>query len=363
VEARVADRTSGDLPVDVVNGASEGQHNSRTRVSDQAPSEAAQASFDGDQTSADGDELTPDDDHVGSDLASDDNRAARRFSRDIRQRTARQREHSARARLDAAAERDQAAQVRDLAALARDQDAAARDLAVARRSAADERDAGARAVTGAEIVVRAAAERKRAAQRRAQAAEHHALAAQDRLAAAKDREHAAGERRQARADREALARQVAIVETDALTGARPREAGLSDLDHELERCSRSSGLLVVVYVDVVAAKALDDSQHHSAVDELLRRAIAHIHEHLRCYDLIVRLGETEFLCAMSNMTLPAARQRFGLIGAAIGADAIATGFAVLTSHEGASELIARADSDLIAARRTLSTIHHSPPTT
>jgi len=210
--------------------------------------------------------------------------------------------------------------------------------------------------------MRAAAERARAAQRRAQAAEHHALAAQDRLAAAQDREQAAGERQQALADREALARQLAIIETDTLTGARPRAAGLSDLDHELERCSRSSGMLVVVYVDVVVAKALDDSQDHSAVNELLRRAIAHIHEHLRSYDLIIRLDGTEFLCAMSNMTLPDARLRFNLIGAAIGTEAIATGFAVLTSHEGATELIARAESDLIASRSTLSTIDHSRPT-
>lgn len=356
----MVDRTSGDRPIDFTNGPGEGQHSS-ARASDQALSEAGQASFDRDQTSADGDDLNPRGERVGSDLASDEHRAAHQFSRDIRQRTARQREHTARARLDAAAERDEVAQIRDLAALARDQAAAARDLAMTQRSAADEQDAGARAVSGAEIVMRAAAERARAAQRRAQAAEHHALAAQDRLAAAQDREQAAGERQQALTDREALARQVAIVETDALTGARPRAAGLSDLDHELERCSRSSGMLVVVYVDVVAAKILDEGQDHGAVSELLRRVIAHIHEHLRSYDLIIRLAGTEFLCAMSNMTLPDARLRFDLIGAAIGTATIATGFAVLTSHEGATELIARAERDLIASRSTLSTLDYSPP--
>ena len=195
----------------------------------------------------------------------------------------------------------------------------------------------------------------RAAQRRAQAAEYHALAARDRHAAAEDREQAARERRQALADREALARQVAIIETDALTGARPRAAGLTDLDHELERCSRRGDLLVVAYVDVVATKTRGAGQDHSAFDEVLKRAVVHIHQHLRSYDLIVRLGRSQFLCAMSNMTLSDARQRFSVItttiAAAPGGDEIATGFAALTSHESATELIARADSDLISARR------------
>jgi diguanylate cyclase (GGDEF)-like protein len=340
----VADQTSGDRRVDVANGAIEGQQDSSTGASEQAPSDVQQPNSGRDRTNLDGGYQTV------SDLASGPNRAVQQFSRDIRQRTARQREHAARARLDAAAERDQVAQIRDLAAVARDHAAAARDLAMTQRNAADEQNAGARAVTGAEIVMRAAAERKRAARRRAQAAEHHALAAQDRLAAAEDREQAEAERRQALADREALARQVAIIETDALTGARPRAAGLTDLDHELERCSRTSGLLVIAYVNVVAAKSLTDSHDHGAANELLRRAAAHIHEHVRSYDLIIRLGGSEFLCAMSNMTLPDARQRFAEIAAAIsampGAEAISTGFAVLTSHENAAELIARAERDL-----------------
>jgi diguanylate cyclase (GGDEF)-like protein len=341
VEAHVADRTSGDRPVEVANGTNEGQQNSSGGAVDKALSHVEQQSSDGERTDAAGDRTIGD---RGS------NGTVEQFSRDIRQRTARQREHTARARLDAAAERDQVAQIRDLAALARDQAAAARDLAMKQRNAADEQHAGARAVTGAEIVVRAAAERKRAARRRAQAAEHHALAAHDRQVSAEDREQAEGERRQALADREALARQVAIVETDSLTGAQPRAAGLTDLDHELERCGRTSGLLVIAYVNVVAATSLTGSQDHGAVNELLRRAAVHIHEHVRSYDLIIRLGGSEFLCAMSNMTLPDARQRFGVIAAAIsatpGAEAISSGFAVLTSHENAAELIARAERDM-----------------
>ena len=364
----MADQTSGDRPVDFTSGPIEGQHHSKTRVSDRALPEAA---LDRDLTGVDADQLVADRDRAvrDRDPALGADAAVREFSRDIRRRAARQRENTARARLDAAAERDRIANARDLAALARDQAAAARDLAMAQRDFADEQYAGVRAITGAEIVMRAAAERRRAAERRAQAAAHHALAAQDRLAAAQDREQAAREREQALADRESLARQPVVVATDALTGARPRAAGLVDLDHELQRCSRTSGLLVIALVDVVSSTTPDDSQNQVADDEVLVRVATLIHEHLRAYDLIIRLGASEFLCAMSSMTLPVARDRFAKIATALAAAApgsgtIAAGFAVLTSHESAPELIARADSDLFATRRmnsTTSTIDSSPP--
>ncbi|MEA2182780.1 MAG: hypothetical protein QOF69_1965, partial [Solirubrobacteraceae bacterium] len=158
-------------------------------------------------------------------------------------------------------------------------------------------------------------------------------------------------------DREALAQELAVLAIDPLTGARTRAAGLIELDHELERCRRTSGLLVVAYIDVVALKRLNDSVGHGAGDELLKRVVAQIKEHLRPYDLIIRLGGDEFLCAMSNMTLPGARQRLHAIAAdlatAPGCGAIRTGFAqLLTPTETASALIARADNDLLATRRT-----------
>jgi diguanylate cyclase (GGDEF)-like protein len=262
----------------------------------------------------------------------------------VRQRSARQRAQTAHARLDAAHQRDESAQSRDRAALARDQVASARDLAMAARELAYEQEMGA---TG---------ERKRAAQQRSQAAEQRGLAAEDRRAAAQDREQAARERLRALADREALAKELALLAIDPLTGARTRAAGLIELDHELERCRRTSGLLVVAYIDVVGLKSLNDSDGHGAGDELLKRAVAHIKEHLRPYDLIIRLGGDEFLCAMSNMTLPGARQRLHAIAdlaIAPGCGAIRTGFAqLLTPTETATALIARADSDLIDTRRT-----------
>ena len=213
----------------------------------------------------------------------------------------------------------------------------------------------ARAVTGAEIVMRAGEQRHRVREYRAQAAEHRWRAARDREAAAADREQNAGDRLQALADREALARALAVTEIDPLTGARARAAGLAELDRELDRSRRTGSTLVIAYVDTVGLKKFNDTEGHEAGDRLLKRVVALITKHLRPYDLIVRLAGDEFLCAMSNMTLPDARRRFSAIAGALvatsGGGAIRTGFAELSGGETATELLARADSQLLDARR------------
>lgn len=163
-----------------------------------------------------------------------------------------------------------------------------------------------------------------------------------------DKDQLAADRDQA-ADREALADQLAVVETDSLTGARTRAAGLTDLDHELDRCREMGGLLVV------AAPTVSRTEGDAASDEMLQRAGALIKEHLRSFDLIIRLGGDGFVCAMPSMTLLQARQRFDAIAAALalGPDAgtIRTGFAELVPGESAAELIARADGQVIDSRR------------
>ncbi len=114
-------------------------------------------------------------------------------------------------------------------------------------------------------------------------------------------------------------------------------------------------MLVVAYVDVVGLKALNDSEGHQAGDEQIKRVVRVIREHLRSYDLIIRLGGDEFLCAMSNMTMSDAHDLFsevaGELAAAPHATAITTGFADLAPDDGTTELIARADGELIATRR------------
>ncbi len=240
--------------------------------------------------------------------------------------------------------RDERAQSRDLAAAARDESAAARDLAMAQSDAADARVTARLRSPTRRSLARAAAQHERAARHRAHAAADRARAAEDRRAAAEDRRHAAADLQRALADQAKLARELAITETDSLTGARTRAAGLTDLDHELHRCRRTKSRLVVAYVDVVGLKSVNDVQGHQAGDRLLVHSVATIKQHLRPYDLVIRLGGDEFLCVMSSMTLLDAHRRFSAIGVALAdapsAPAIRTGFAELSPEQTATDLIA-----------------------
>jgi diguanylate cyclase (GGDEF)-like protein len=322
--------------------------------SDQTAADSDQTAADSDQTVGDSDQLASDRDQAASDsdqLASDrdfvhgGDADAHRFSREQRDRSTAQRRLAAAARVNAAASRDAAAHARDLAASARDQAAAERDQAAAERdqllAAHDDAASG----DG-----RAAEHRATAAADRAATAEARARAAADREEAARDRERAARDRLQARADREALLRELALSETDALTGARTRAAGLADLDGEIDRARRTDTVLMVAYVDVVALKAVNDERGHAAGDALLQRVVRAIRDHLRPYDLIVRLGGDEFLCVMPGATDESVHQRFADVQAALALEPdpgeIRAGFATLGSRDAPAELIARADANL-----------------
>jgi diguanylate cyclase (GGDEF)-like protein len=371
----VAGQPSGDRRVDSsANGAIGGQEESiapdpegleddqTVADRDQTAAEADQTGSDSDQTASDNDQAAADCDQEASDrdLVQGGDPEAHDVTRDIRDRSAQKREDGAERRVDAGSARDAVAKARDRSALARDQAAALRDrelTALARVEAAALRDrelasreAGLSDDGGAEIVQRAEENRRGGAADRAAAVESRARAALAREQAALDREQAARDRLRARAERDALRHQLAIAETDPLTGTRTRAPGLADLDHEIDRARRTTNLLAVAYVDIVGLKIQNDSHGHAAGDALLQRAVRAIRSHLRSYDMIVRIGGDEFLCVMSGATIQDARQRFGAVHLALAGDPdpceIKVGFAALTPEDSATELIERADADL-----------------
>jgi hypothetical protein len=167
--------------------------------------------------------------------------------------------------IDGGSDGDAARERRVLRAVARDDVARARDLAaLARDEAARMRD---REMRTHDAIRRAAAED------RAAAAADREAAALDREDAARDREDAARDRLGAQKICDALLRELAIAETDQLTGARTRAAGLRDIDHEIARAHRTRGLLVAAYVDVVGLKIVNDTHGHADGDALLRRVV------------------------------------------------------------------------------------------
>ncbi len=323
---------------------------------EQTLSDADQTAADGDQTAADHDEQSAASDQAASDrdqaasdrdLAQGGDRDVHDASRGARARATERRIQTTRERADGAADRDEVAKARDRSAELRDQAAERLDLDLAAR------DAEWRTDCAGEGPSKAKSDLERAAADRGRAADARRRAAADREQAAQDREHAAIYRVEAREKQAALLRQVAISETDSLTGARARAAGLADLEVEINRVQRSTGLLAAAYVDVVGLKAVNDTEGHAAGDMLLERTVRLIRDHLRAYDVIIRIGGDEFVCVMSGASVEDARRRFEAIESAAAGTGLGIrfGIAALRPGDGPSDLVERADSELIVGPR------------
>ena len=73
--------------------------------------------------------------------------------------------------------------------------------------------------------------------------------------------------------------------------------------------------------------------------------------HLRPYDVVVRYGGDEFLCAMPDTGTDAARERMTGIAATLSAESghsISFGLAEHQPGEGLQELVDRADTDMLS---------------
>ena len=103
-------------------------------------------------------------------------------------------------------------------------------------------------------------------------------------------------------------------------------------------------------IDVDALKAVNDTHGHAAGDVLLSDVAAAITATLRAYDVKVRWGGDEFVCALYDLTIEVAWHRLGEIQTALdvlnpGAS-ISAGLARLDDDETLESLVARADTDL-----------------
>jgi diguanylate cyclase (GGDEF)-like protein len=225
--------------------------------------------------------------------------------------------------------RDQSADDRDRASQLRDESADARDRYAQTRAPFD-------------------------ASPNAGAASDRIMARKGRQESAIDRLHAAADRQAAAADRIAAANDRAASSIDQLTGAYRRDAGRVELERETARANRTGQPFVLAFIDVDGLKATNDTLGHAAGDLLLRRVVDTIRANLRSYDLIVRFGGDEFVCALLALDLDRAAERFTLIRATLAAEAhasISVGLAEYRLHDSLETLLARADQTLLAARQ------------
>ena len=111
---------------------------------------------------------------------------------------------------------------------------------------------------------------------------------------------------------------------------------------------------MLAFIDVDGLKQLNDSQGHLAGDTLLQLLGETLRASIRPYDVIVRYGGDELICAMPNLSASEARARFekvaALLTAADAKHSIAFGLAEAEPADTLQELLARADADLLQAR-------------
>ena len=287
-------------------------------------------------------------------------------------------------RRDSAADnRDDLAEERDLAGALRDQAAGERDLDDAHSDAASHPVPEARGHALHLLRSSAQSDREMALQDREAGAHERALAErdrtkarsdrgagarerlhseQDRTTSSDDRHGGAGERTHSQRDRTtsqtdrgaaAVDRGEAFI--DPLSGAHMRGAGLAELDHEISRALRTHGSLVVAFVDIDGLKAVNDSTGHATGDNVIRNVGQSLKASLRSYDLVVRYGGDEFLCAMSGACIDDIETRLAAATSAVagqtGAASFSAGLAELRPGDTVQDLIARADADLYDRRR------------
>jgi diguanylate cyclase (GGDEF)-like protein len=314
-------------------------HDQSASDQDQTWSDHDESASESDQRSAEEDQHAADDD-----LAAGGDRAVHRRSASARERSARDRAAVSALRAESSAVRLRTAEERDRAASLRDRGAAGRDELARLHDLEDDENA-----SREDILVRSRRDRARAAADRAKAAD-------DRARAAADRQEAARERAEALRHRTEAADDLKFAATDELTGAWTRRFGLEEVSRELERAHRTGASLVLAFIDVDGLKHLNDSQGHLAGDALLQLVGQTLRANLRPYDVIVRYGGDELICAMPNVSASEARARFGRIAALLTAadpkHSVTFGLAEAEPADSPKELIARADADLLQARHS-----------
>jgi diguanylate cyclase (GGDEF)-like protein len=102
-------------------------------------------------------------------------------------------------------------------------------------------------------------------------------------------------------------------------------------------------------------KEVNDRRGHAAGDRLLREVAEAFRQGLRSYDLMLRYGGDEFVCALPNAEIAHAEGRLREVAEALRAapshGSIAWGLAEMRADDTLDGLLARADSALYTARR------------
>ncbi len=286
---------------------------------------------------------------------------------DERNERARVRDVLAQRRDLAGQHRDRAAEERDRAADGWEADAGlsqgstleGRGVLARRGSAADrvdarqDREAGARErALAKEDRDTATSDRRASSEERSDSHADRDLALGDRTSGAAQRSSAELDRTSSDADRASAADERRLSHLDELTGVSSRGAGLFELTHVMARSRREDHALMLAFVDADHLKATNDALGHEAGDRLLVGLAAALSAHQRSYDVIMRYGGDEFVCAISDVSPAMAQERMQHASDAFAATGgtFTYGLAQWTPDDTTQTLINRADAAMYAKR-------------
>jgi len=91
-----------------------------------------------------------------------------------------------------------------------------------------------------------------------------------------------------------------LADTDSLTGALNRRAGLAQLKKHLKNVATESIPFSLCFIDVDNLKQINDELGHSEGDALLKTVVAAIHLGVRKNDAVSRFGGDEFIVLLSG---------------------------------------------------------------
>lgn len=95
--------------------------------------------------------------------------------------------------------------------------------------------------------------------------------------------------------------------TDPLTGLYNRRYALPHLDRIAARARETGRRYAVMVIDIDRFKAVNDTWGHAAGDAVLTQLAERLRSNIRAKDLLARIGGEEFLVAMPDTSLGAAR--------------------------------------------------------
>lgn len=152
-----------------------------------------------------------------------------------------------------------------------------------------------------------------------------------------------------------------LADTDTLTPLPNRRAFVREVERVVASVARHATPAAILFLDVDALKAINDSWGHGSGDAALCHVAKILRHEVRASDIVARIGGDEFGLILDHLDEDAARSKGATLAAAVAAAplvldqisvkiGLSLGLAMVTPDTSVAELLARADRDMYRAK-------------